>query len=93
MRGGITDMALKGQKNEALYEPKEPVKKPGLNKNVRSRLLASESYDKNNVDVVKLRVPKGWKDRMKAYVSESDQYRSVNDMICTLIRRELDLKD
>ena len=56
-----------------------------------SKIKASENYDKNNVDNVRLRVPKGWKEQMQAYVESSDKYSSVNAMLCELIRKELNI--
>lgn len=87
-------MPAKGQKNMSLYErvSKETNQVIGTNKTVRSQLQASERYDKNNIDTVKLRVPKGWKEQMQAYVKTSDKYTSVNAMICELIRQELRLE-
>ena len=58
-----------------------------------SKIRASEKYDKNNVDNVRLRVPKGWKEQMQAYVESSDKYNSVNAMLCELIRKELNIKE
>lgn len=58
-----------------------------------SKIKASENYDKNNVDNVRLRVPKGWKEQMQVYVESSDKYNSVNAMLCELIRKELNIKE
>lgn len=58
-----------------------------------SRIRASEKYDKENVDNIRVRVPKGWKEQMQQYVADSDQYSSVNGMICTLIRKEIGIED
>lgn len=54
-----------------------------------SKIRASEKYDKNNVDNIRVRVPKGWKEQMQEYVSNSDKYGSVNGMICALIKQEI----
>lgn len=59
----------------------------------KSRLEASKRYDKNNVDNIRLRVPKGWKDKMQSYVKSSQKYDSVNGMICDLIQREIGIED
>ncbi len=59
----------------------------------KSKIRASENYDKNNIDNVRLRVPKGWKEQMQAYVEASDKYDSVNAMLCDLIRKELNIED
>ena len=58
-----------------------------------SKIRASEKYDKNNVDNIRVRVPKGWKEQMQEYVSGSDKYNSVNGMICDLIQKEVGIED
>lgn len=85
-------MPAKGQKNMELYEKKVTAVE-GTNKTVRSQLKASENYDKNNVDNVRVRVPKGWKEQMQEYVKATNKYSSVNAMICDLIRKEIGIKD
>lgn len=91
----LWDMPAKGQKNMELYErvSKETNEVIGINKTVKSQLNASEKYDKENVDNVRLRVPKGWKEIMQNYVKESDKYSSVNSMICELIKKEIGIED
>lgn len=59
----------------------------------KSKIKASENYDKNNVDNIRMRVPKGWKEQIQAYVESSDKYNSVNAMLCELIRQELNIED
>ena len=85
-------MPAKGQYNMDLYKKKEIVVE-GTNQTVRSQLKASENYDKNNVDNVRVRVPKGWKEQMQEYVKETDKYNSVNDMICQVIKKEIGIKE
>ena len=85
-------MPGKGQYNMDLYKKKEIVVE-GTNKTVRSQLKASENYDRNNVDNVRVRVPKGWKEQMQEYVKATDKYSSVNDMICQLIKKEVGIED
>lgn len=85
-------MPAKGQKKMELYEKKITVVE-GTNKTVRSQLKASENYDKNNVDNVRVRVPKGWKEQMQEYVKATDKYSSVNDMICQLIKKEIGIEE
>ena len=85
-------MPAKGQYNMDLYKKKEIVVE-GTNKTVRSQLKASENYDRNNVDNVRVRVPKGWKEQMQEYVKATDKYSSVNDMICQLIKKEVGIED
>lgn len=81
-------MPKKGQKNMELYE-KKIVEVEGTNKTVRSQLNASEKYDKENVDNIRLRVPKGWSDVLKGYVKSSGKYSSVNAMLNELIKKEM----
>ena len=85
-------MPAKGQYNMDLYKKKEIVVE-GTNKTVRSQLKASENYDRNNVDNVRVRVPKGWKEQMQEYVKTTDKYSWVNDMICQLIKKEVGIEE
>lgn len=59
----------------------------------KSKIKASENYDKNNVDNIRLRVPKGWKEQMQNYVKSSVKYNSVNSMICELIKIEVGIEE
>ena len=59
----------------------------------KSKIEASKQYDKNNVDNIRVRVPKGWKEQMQDYVTNTDKYNSVNSMICDLIQKEVGIKD
>lgn len=59
----------------------------------KSKLEASKIYDKNNVDNIRVRVPKGWKKQMQDYVVNTDKFDSVNGMICSLIKKEVNIKD
>ena len=54
-----------------------------------SKIRASEKYDQNNVDNIRVRVPKGWKEQMQDYVKSSNKYSSVNNMISELIKKEI----
>ena len=54
-----------------------------------SKIRASEKYDKENVDNIRVRVPKGWKEQMQSYVKTSKKYDSINGMICDLIKQEI----
>lgn len=57
-----------------------------------SKIRASEKYDKENVDNIRVRVPKGWKEQMQSYVKTSKKYSSVNGMICDLIQKEVGIE-
>ena len=59
----------------------------------KSKIEASKQYDKNNVDNIRVRVPKGWKEQMQEYVKATDKYSSVNDMICQLITKEVGIEE
>jgi hypothetical protein len=72
-----------------LYEKKQIKVEEGINKTVRSQLRASQKYDKQNVDSIRLRVPKGWNDVLKEYVRTNDKYSSVNSFLNELIKKEL----
>lgn len=61
-------------------------------KTYTSQIRASKKYDKENVDNIRVRVPKGWKEQIQSYVSGSNKYKSVNDMICTLIKNEIGIE-
>lgn len=59
----------------------------------KSKIRASKQYDQDNVDNIRVRVPKGWREKMQEYVAESDKYTSVNGMICDLIKNEIGIED
>lgn len=83
--------------------PKKPdktlVTKSGTYK---SQLKASAKYTGEGSDVdkserkvesVRLRVPVGWGNKMKEYVATSDKYKSVNAMLCDLIKKEVGIAE
>lgn len=82
----------KGSKNIDLYEKKKVEVSDELNKTVRSQLRASEKYDKENVDSIRLRVPAGWKEKMQIHAKESS-YASLNAMLVELIRKECNIEE
>lgn len=84
-------MSVKGTKDMNKYRAKDREEVQEFNSTIRSQLNASEKYDKENVDNIRLRVPKGWKEQMQQYVKDSDKYSSVNAMICDLIKKEIGL--
>ena len=55
----------------------------------KSKIEASKQYDQNNVDNIRVRVPKGWKEQMQEYVKTTKKYDSVNGMISALIKQEI----
>lgn len=59
----------------------------------KSKIEWSKKYDENNVDNIRLRVPKGWKEQIQNYVKFSDKYNSVNAMICELIKNEVGIEE
>lgn len=79
--------------------PKKPDKtlKTESGKTYKTQLKAVEKYtgegaaDKSQrkVESVRLRVPNGWGQIIKDYVASSGKYKSVNSMICELIRKEI----
>ena len=63
----------------------------------KSKIKKSEIYDKENVDNIRLRVPKGYKEKMQAHVNALPQYKikgkenhSVNAWLVDLIKNEID---
>lgn len=82
MKGGTVEMPKKA--NDSLKNEN------GLYK---SKIEWSKKYDENNVDNIRLRVPKGWKEQIQNYVKSSDKYNSVNSMICELIKNEVGIEE
>ena len=56
-----------------------------------SKYKCNAEYNKNSVDNIALRLPKGYKEKMKDYVASSGKYESVNSMIVKLIENELNI--
>ena len=50
----------------------------------------SKNYDKNETDALRIRVPKGMKEKIQKFVAESDKYNSVNDFVNKLIMAEIE---
>lgn len=79
----------KGEKNIELYKKKTvQIDDNELNKTVRSQLDASKKYDKS-VDIIKLRVPHGYKEKIQVY-AKSHNYNSMNAFLVDLIEKKLD---
>ena len=75
----------KGQKNDTLYQPIEREKKE-VTKTVRSKIEAAKKYNAN-LEQVAFRVPKGYKDIIKAYAENKGT--SVNQLIVDLLEKEM----
>ena len=60
----------------------------GMYESQRRAIARNDEKLKSQVDDIRLRVPKGWKDTMKEYAAAAG-YGSVNNMLCDLIRREI----
>lgn len=60
----------------------------GMYESQRRAIARNDEKLKSQVDDIRLRVPKGWKDTMKKYAATAG-YGSVNNLICDLIRREI----
>lgn len=58
------------------------------NKTPDYRLKNSKKYDSKQ-DNIRLRLPAGYNQLMKDYVTAHEEYNSVNDLIRRLIEREL----
>lgn len=78
-------MPPKGQKNDTLYQPIEREKKE-VNKTVRSKIESAKRYNAN-LEQLAFRVPKGYKDIIKAYADA--QGTSVNQLIIDLLGKEM----
>ena len=75
----------KGQKNDTLYQPIEREPKE-MNKTVRSKIEAAKKYNAN-LEQIAFRVPKGYKDVIKAYAENKGT--SVNQLIIDLLEKEM----
>lgn len=75
----------KGQKNDTLYQPIEREPKD-MNKTVRSKIESAKRYNAN-LEQVAFRVPKGYKNIIKAYADT--QGTSVNQLIIDLLEKEM----
>jgi predicted HicB family RNase H-like nuclease len=79
----------KGNKNIELYRKKTiQVGENDLNKNRRSKLEASKRYDQS-VDIIKLRLPQGYKQQLKN-IAETNS-TSINGLLVELIKEKFDL--
>ena len=70
------------------------------NKTYSSVLEANAKSEANNYDLIRVRVPKGWRDKINEYVSEQhanevdiapedQKYSSLNRMILRLLEAEM----
>lgn len=79
----------KGDKNIELYRKKTiQVGENNLNKNRRSKLEASKRYDQS-VDIIKLRLPQGYKQQLKS-IAEANS-TSINSLLVELIKENFGL--
>ena len=62
------------------------------NKTPNYHLDASRKYD-NKLDNIRLRLPAGYNQLMKDYISEHSEYSSVNDLIRKLIEEKLEINN
>lgn len=56
-------------------------------KTLQSQLRRNAKYDQN-FDKIMLRVPGGTRDQLKDWVADSEEYTSVNELICKLLEKE-----
>ncbi len=54
-----------------------------------SQRLASANYEKNKVEQITVRLPKGSRKILQDYVTKSGKYESVNAMIKALLESEI----
>ena len=77
------------QKNIELYKKKtNTITKNSLNSTIRSQLDASKKYDEK-FDIIKIRVPSGFKERLKDIASNNNT--SVNALIWELLKEKFNL--
>ena len=65
-------------------------------KTSEAQLRAIKKYEdaqKDKIDNIRIRVPKGWKDMLTDYVKQHPEYNSVNALLCDLIREKLDIEN
>jgi len=65
----------------------------GVYKSTQEAIKRNDEKLKEKVDNIRIRVPKGWGDKMKEYVQNHPNYSSVNALVCDLIRKELNIDD
>ena len=58
-------------------------------KTYKSQRVASANYEKNKVEQITVRLPKGSRQILQNYVNKSNKYDSVNNMIKSLIENEI----
>lgn len=65
-------------------------------KTSEAQLRAIKKYEdaqKDKIDNIRIRVPKGWKDMLTDYVKQHPEYNSVNALLCDLIREKLGIEN
>lgn len=65
-------------------------------KTSEAQLRAIKKYDeaqKEKIDNIRVRVPKGWKDLLQNYVKDHPEHNSVNALLCDLIAKELNIEN
>lgn len=65
-------------------------------KTSEAQLRAIKKYEdsqKEKIDNIRVRVPRGWKDLLQEYVKEHPDYNSVNALLCDLIAKELKIEN
>lgn len=60
----------------------------GMYESQRRAIAKNDDKLKSQVDDIRLRVPKNWKEVMIEHAASAG-YSSVNNMICELLRREI----
>lgn len=57
-----------------------------------SKIENNKKYDKETVDSIRVRVPKGWKPIIQDYIKTSGKYTSMNEMFCDLVKKEVGIE-
>lgn len=88
MKDEVNNMPAKGSHNESLR--RDAITKDGKTKRVFiSQDTASANYEKNKVEQITVRLPKGSRQILQDYIDNSGKYKSVNAMIKSLLEAEI----
>ncbi len=91
MKSEVNTMPPKGSGNKELkqlvVEATEGFTKD--TKTYKSQRVASANYEKNKIEQITVRLPKGSRQVLQDYVDNSDKFKSVNAMIKALLEAEI----
>lgn len=87
----VEDMPPKGSGNKALKQLTIEAREEAVKDTDTyiSQRVASANYEKNKVEQITVRLPKGSRKILQDYVASSGKYESVNAMIKALLESEI----